>query len=204
MKPTALPLAAVLVGITTFAPAAPTGAPPFALEASFQGQNPLGGVPPDRFGASVSMDIDTLAVGVPGRYGDDSQEVGSVLLFARTAGTWTQTQLLRAPSDGLDRDRFGAAVSKFAQYVAVGTDPPFGGTRGAYVFESAPGGFGLAAHLMPPAGEPGGGFGRAVSIVGGDTGGWLAVGAPENRAVYLYERVAGTWTYRHQPRHLCP
>lgn len=179
------------------AAAATHGAPsPFALEASLEGQNPPGGVPPDRFGSALSMDLGNVAIGVPGRFGAGGDEVGSVLLFTRNGDGWSQIAIVR-PDDGDETDRFGSAVSLLGAWLAVGTDTQFGATRGVYVFRQGIGGFVQDAHLMPPVGEPTPTFGRAVAIVGDGGPGfaWLAVGAPATNAVYVYRRAAGTWTF---------
>lgn len=75
----------------------------------------------DRFGHSVSLDGDLLAVGAPGEAGveaglngDDSSNVasdaGAIYLFERTGGSWAQTGYLKAPVVGSD-DFFGQQVA---------------------------------------------------------------------------------------------
>ena len=194
-------IAAVLLGLAALPAAAATqgGPPPYAFEALLEGQPPLGSASPDRFGTALSMDLGEVAIGVPGRFGGGGDEVGSVLVFRESGGTWTQrARVLPADLEGEETDRFGSAVSKLGAWLAVGTDTPSGGTRGVYVFREQTGAYVQDAHLMPPAGEPTTSFGRAVAIVGdgGPGAAWLAVGAPAADAVYVYERSSGVWTFR--------
>jgi hypothetical protein len=186
--PASRPIAAVLLALGTLPAAAATqgGPPPYAFEALLEGQPPLGSASPDRFGAALSMDLEDVAIGVPGRFGGGGDEVGAVLVFRESAGTWTQWARVRpADADGGETERFGSAVSKLGGWLAVGTDTPFGGTRGVYVFREQAGGYVQDAHLMPPAGEPTTSFGSAVAIVGdgGPGAAWLAVGTPAADAV---------------------
>jgi hypothetical protein len=194
------PMTAVLFCLAALPAAAATlGEPPYAFETLLEGQPPLGSASPDRFGTALSMDLGDVAIGVPGRFGGGGEEVGTVLVFRESAGTWTQWARVRpADLEGDETDRFGSAVSKLGAWLAVGTDTQFGGTRGVYVFREQAGAYVQDAHLMPPAGEPPASFGRAVAIVGdgGPGAAWLAVGAPAADAVYVYERSSGVWTFR--------
>ena len=58
-----------------------------------------------RFGTSVAIDGDTIAVGASGN-GEADDNAGSACVFVRSDGTWTEQALLTA-SDGAADDRFG-------------------------------------------------------------------------------------------------
>ncbi len=85
----------------------------------------------DRFGDSVALNGDTAAIGA---LGDDGS--GSVYVFAKVDGVWTQTAKLTA-EDGTAGDRFGDSVALSGDAVVVGAwgDDDSGGDSGsAYVF----------------------------------------------------------------------
>jgi len=78
------------------------------------------GAADDRFGWAVAVDADTIVVGA---YGDDDKGIdsGSVYVFTRTGGTWTQQAKLTAP-DGAANDYFGRAVAVDAGTIVVGVE----------------------------------------------------------------------------------
>ena len=73
----------------------------------------------DRFGRSVSLDQNTLAVGAP--YDDDNNLVGSgsVYIFTRSGGNWTQTTKIHA-DDAAAYDYFGSSVGLSGTRLVVG------------------------------------------------------------------------------------
>lgn len=84
----------------------------------------------DRFGYSVSISGDTLAVGAPledssatGSNGveidDSSTDSGAAYVFTRSGTTWSQQAYLKASNTG-DFDEFGASVSLSGDALAVG------------------------------------------------------------------------------------
>lgn len=88
----------------------------------------------DRFGFSVSIKGDLIAVGIPLDGGFDN--IGAVNIFRLVSGTWTDEQLLTA-NDGAEDDAFGTSVSIDGDLVVVGApfDDDQGLTTGsAYVF----------------------------------------------------------------------
>ena len=64
----------------------------------------------DQFGTVVSLDGDTLAVGMPLDDVGTMEDQGSVRVFVRSGSTWTLQATLTA-ADGLSADEFGSSVS---------------------------------------------------------------------------------------------
>jgi hypothetical protein len=73
----------------------------------------------DLFGSSVSLDGDTLAVGVPGDDVTAVEDAGSVRVYVRTGSSWSFHSLLSA-SDAAAYDDFGTEVSLSGDVLAVG------------------------------------------------------------------------------------
>jgi len=90
----------------------------------------------DSFGASVSIDGDTIVVGA---YGEDTggANAGAAYVFTRSGTTWTQQQKIVA-SDAEASDQFGSSVSISGDTVVVGAyADDTGGTTdagAAYIF----------------------------------------------------------------------
>ena len=162
---------------------------------------PLDGQPSGRFGNSVSLDGDRLAIGA--EQSDGSSELsGSVYVFDRQAdGKWLEDSKLFAV-DGQAFDCFGRSVSLDGDRLAIGADEEDdnGGDSGsAYVFERDTDGRWLeASKLLPPDGQPDARFGFSVSL-DGDA---LAIGAPDDDnsgglnagSAYTFERDAEGWS----------
>ena len=64
----------------------------------------------DWFGNAVAMSDDTIVVGAYGAHYNDEAMRGSVYVFTKVDGIWTQTQQLVA-SDGTVSDQFGTSVA---------------------------------------------------------------------------------------------
>ncbi|MEN8178026.1 MAG: choice-of-anchor D domain-containing protein [Pseudomonadota bacterium] len=95
----------------------------------------------DKFGFSIDMDGDNLAIGA---YTDDDNgtDAGSVYVFSRdTTGVWNE-QLKLLSSDGVDYDYLGFSVGVSASTVVAGAylqDTAMGANAGAaYIFDSLP------------------------------------------------------------------
>jgi hypothetical protein len=75
----------------------------------------------DRFGFSISLSNDTLAVGAVGKNNVDNskQDIGAVYVFSRNNGIWTQQAYLKA-LDAEDNDQFGFSVALSGDSLAVG------------------------------------------------------------------------------------
>ena len=141
-----------------------------------------GGLAHDKFGHSVSIDGDTVVIGV--REDDDPANSGSAYVFARvTAGDltsgWTRIAKLTA-DDGASSAEFGVSVSIDGDTMVIGAnlddDPANSGS--AYVFtRDTPGdpasGWTQVAKLTADDAAASAQFGMSVSI-DGDT---VAVGA---------------------------
>jgi hypothetical protein len=128
----------------------------------------------DRFGDAVAVDAGTVVVGAS--YDDDKGPYsGSVYVFTRTGGTWTQQAKLTA-ADGAAYDRFGYAVAVDGDTIVVGAyqDDDKGTNSGsAYVFTRTGATWTQQAKLVPADGAANDNFGRAVAV-DGDT---IVVGA---------------------------
>ncbi len=150
----------------------------------------------EAFGEAVAIEGDTLFVGArrDDAVGDDPLvrlQAGSVYVFTRAGGVWTQQAKLIA-SDATDdvQSRFGAVLAVDGDVLAVtATRHPDGGT--VYVFRNNAGEWIEEAKLSPP---PGNSFG-AVTI----SGNMLAIGssdddvAIDSGAVFVYEFDGSSW-----------
>ncbi len=169
--------------------------------------------PTARFGASVSLDGDTLAVGA------NTKDLGhgAVYFYARAGGAWVeQAQQLQGTITGFAG--FGYSVALDGDTLAVGapaergTLPDTANTGGAYVFtrDSGTGVWALVTRLVASNAGEGDGFGTSVALQGDR----LIVGAPledsngtgvnnntaktnnsavNSGAVYVFEASAGDW-----------
>jgi len=158
----------------------------------------------DRFGYSVALSGDTLAVGAPGEdsnatgvndedgQSDDSAfGSGAVYVFTRTGDTWTQQAYIKASNTG-EFDNFGARVALSGDTLAVGAPDEDSNATGVndpdgqsddnafdsgavYVFTRTGDTWTQQAYIKASNTDADDQFGRSVAI-SGDT---LAVGAPE-------------------------
>jgi hypothetical protein len=130
----------------------------------------------DNFGDVVSLDGDTLAVGVLGDDVGTNGDQGSVRIFVRSGSTWTAQQTLTA-SDGAELDFFGHSVSLDGDTLAVGVVSDDVGTNSGQgsvrIFVRSGSTWTAQATLLASDGAASDFFGSSVSL-DGDT---LAVGA---------------------------
>jgi len=149
----------------------------------------------DYFGNSVSIDGDTMAIGA---YHDNDQGTnsGSVYIFTRSGGIWTQQAKLVA-SDGAADDYFGISVSIDADTVVVGAYGDSGDSGSAYIFTRSGTEWMQQAKLLSPDNSLGDYFGYSVSI-DSDT---VIIGAfrddypgVESGSAYIFTRSGTTWT----------
>ncbi|MBK6938829.1 MAG: FG-GAP repeat protein [Planctomycetes bacterium] len=121
-----------------------TWVPTIALE-------PNDGNAGDRFGASVAVDVDRIAIGAPLADGAPFvQRPGAVYVFDRTSGVWQQSGKVVETLHGQDFDGFGTAVDvSGARVVATAPFASHGGnSRGrAQVCESSPAGW-VVTHTL--------------------------------------------------------
>ena len=159
--------------------------------------------PGNRFGFSVTVHGDTIAVGANALSTGDP---GSVYVYEDTsvAGDWSSfTETKLTASDGSSDDRFGTSVHLSGDTLVVGAwldDDGFFNSGSAYVFQRI--GMFWTEQAKLTASDPAilNGFGRSVSV-SGDT---VAVGAGfadhsgliDAGAVYVYQdtSVAGHWS----------
>jgi hypothetical protein len=156
------------------------------------------GAPNDRFGQSVSLSGDTLAVSANGD-DDNGLGSGSVYVYTRSVGLWSEQQKLTA-SDGAPNDQFGYSVSLSGDTLAVGAylDDDNGLNSGSvYVYTRSGGLWTEQAKLAALDAAASDQFGYSVSL-SGDT---LAVGAiadddngSNSGSVYVYTRSVGLWS----------
>ncbi|HVY32023.1 MAG TPA: hypothetical protein VHB79_36055 [Polyangiaceae bacterium] len=151
----------------------------------------------DNFGASVALDVDTIAIGAPGEdsasrtidSGLDDNTLdgdGAAYVFSRVANAWVEAAYLKREGDGGGNafGGFGASISASGTRIVVGapgTDASgFADAGAAYLFNQDSGVWSLEQTIWVrpalTASETNAKFGTAVSL-SGET---LAVGAPDD------------------------
>lgn len=167
---------------------------------------PSGGGSFDRSGWSVSISGDGNTSLVGTAYGDIKGNIdqGSVDVFVRKNGKWTQQQILTS-SDGASFDRFGWSVSVSddggtlvvgAPYCKIGSKTEQGS---AYVFERSDGKWVQQQKLAASDGATLDHFGWSASI--SKDGNTIVVGAPNSKinnrteqgSAYVFARSNGKW-----------
>lgn len=155
----------------------------------------------DRFGTSVAVDGDLIAVGAPGADRPGLQS-GSAYLFERQGANWVQSiELL--PTGTVAGSSFGQSIDVSGTRVIVGATDYSGGYKGgqAFIFEKLSGQWQQTCDLTLIAPGYHDAFGNSVAI----DGNYAVVGSPGNRgnqadhpsgAVYVYERGATQWTFK--------
>jgi FG-GAP repeat protein len=143
----------------------------------------------DRFGGSVALGDDTLVVGAPG----DEGNRGSVYVFTRVDGVWSEQQKLLA-SDGAAGDQFGFSVALSDETLVVTALGDDGARGSAYVFMRADGVWTEHQKVTASDGVAQDGFGFAValndeSFVVGATSDDVARGS-----AYVFVRNGAVWT----------
>ena len=154
----------------------------------------------DRFGSSVAISGDTIAVGAPfegssamgvnGDQGDNSApSSGAVYIFVRSGGTWSQQAYLKASNTGAN-DKFGLSVALAGDTVAIGASEEDSNSTGvnvnqsdnsasssgaAYIFTRISGTWSQQAYLKASNTEANDLFGTSISV-SGDT---VLVGAQQ-------------------------
>ncbi|MFW2389296.1 MAG: hypothetical protein ACN4G0_13230, partial [Polyangiales bacterium] len=128
---------------------------------------PADGAERDGFGYVVSLSGNTLAVGAPSD-GSLAPDAGSVYVFTRSAGVWTQEQELFA-SDASASQQFGAAVSIDTDTMLVGVplDSDNGISAGAaYVLVRNGAAWSEVGKILAPDAEERDSFGWSVALFG--------------------------------------
>jgi len=156
--------------------------------------------PHDHFGASILPSEDGLFVGTPR---DDvtgtTRGSGSVTVFAKTSGGWSETGLILSPNRVMDGN-FGASLSLDGQRLMVGApgeDSLAAPATGAvHIYEHTGGAWVLAGALQAANLAPGDRFGydvcldgdlAAVGVPGRDNDGW------NTGCVLLFRETTNGW-----------
>ncbi len=162
----------------------------------------------DRFGQSIVLDGDLLAIG---SFADDNEcrdridDAGSVTLYRLSGTKWVQAAELKA-DNGDGGDRFGFALALSGKTLAVGaicedgltpTDEYSGAQVGAvYVFTEEDGQWTQRAYIKEPIIRNHNLFGYRIAL----TNKLMAIGAPLNDdngedagAAYLYQGSGDDW-----------
>ena len=152
----------------------------------------------DLFGASVALDGNTAVIGAyADNHGGSYADGGSVYVFVRSNGAWSQMAKL-TPSDFSGNDEyFGFSVAVDGDTMVIGApgeDHGSGWNHGAaYVFVGACSVWIEEAKLTASDGASPDNFGKSVAIAN-DT---LVIGAirdnSDTGAAYLFERPPGGW-----------
>jgi hypothetical protein len=130
--------------------------------------NDANAAPGDEFGYSVSLHGDTAMISSPFHDGAAGTDSGSVEMFTRNAGTWSQSATLTA-ADASAGDAFGIAVALDTTIAVVGaySDADFGPESGsAYVFSGSGPTWNQLTKLTASDGDAGDRFGVSVAISG--------------------------------------
>ncbi len=153
----------------------------------------------DFFGNSIAVDGDTMLIAADG--GGVLDGPGSVYVFTRSAGIWTEQQKL-SPSDGGVNDEFGLSVSVDGSTAVIGSHwhNAVGEDSGAaYVFTRSAGVWTEQQKLIPSDATAIDEFGESVAV-DGDTvvvSAWLDDENGDNSgSIYVFTRSVGVWTER--------
>jgi len=151
------------------------------------------GVSPDNFGYSVSISVDTIAVGAFGK----NDFTGVAYVFRHDGTVWGEEGKL-TPADGAPGDLFGMSVSMSGNKIAVGS--PYGDANdltpdsgAAYVFRRDGAVWTQEAKLVAADPDFYDSFGASVSLSGSKA----VVGAPSDDGLtgsaYVFKYDGATW-----------
>ena len=156
----------------------------------------------DFLGESVAVSGDTLVAGASGDQEPTRTNRGTVYVYSRSGGTFTQQQKLVVP-DTTPSTQLGSSVAIDGDTIASGAlgDTPTPGQPNhgsVYVFARSGGGFGLPQKLNSSDSATSDYFGWSVAVRG-DT---IAVGAryddtpigTDAGSAYVFRRSGSTWT----------
>jgi hypothetical protein len=121
----------------------------------------------DNFGGHVALGGSTAFVGAA-LDDDKGENSGSVYVFARSAGVWSEAQKLRAP-DGAAGDLFSDGIALDGNTAVVGAisnDDNGAESGSAYVFTRVAGAWTKGPKLLPSDGAADDLFGRVVALDG--------------------------------------
>ncbi len=167
-------------------------------ETQFASETPVAG---DRFGVTVAVDGEFVAVGAPGA----NMGQGEAYLYHESSGTWTRTARLSPDDLGLMTERFGNAVALSSDAAVIGAcGVPEWGIEAACVYRYVEGAWSHEATLTLGPAAPEARFGRSVAVdadaivVGADLS---SDGGTYDGAAYLFRRISGEWS---NEARLCP
>jgi uncharacterized repeat protein (TIGR01451 family) len=155
----------------------------------------------DQFGTSIALSGDTVVVASPYDDAGPSSDVGSVVVFVRSGGTWTVQQKILA-SDGASGDKFGYGVGIYGDTFVAGApsdDTAGASDRGsAYVFVRSGTTWNEQQKVQASDGASDDEFGSSVAVAA-DT---LVAGAPlddtaagaDAGSAYVFVRSGTTWS----------
>jgi hypothetical protein len=162
--------------------------------------NAAAGEAGDRFGSSVAISGNKIAVGVP--FNDSL--TGSVFVYSRIGDSWVAPDTQILASDGAASDFFGRSASVSGDYAVVGANlRDVGGNNAqgaAYVYKRSGHQWIQQAVLVALDGATGDNFGQSVSIsgdtivVGADRNDHGGAGNVERGAAYVFTRSGMSWT----------
>jgi hypothetical protein len=155
----------------------------------------------DFYGGAVAISGDTAIVGACFNDVGGNANQGSVYVYTRSAGVWTQQDKLTA-GDGAADDLFGFSVALDGDTVMIGAhlaDGSAGANQGAaYVFTRSAGVWSQSQKLSAPDPEGGATFGVSVALDAGTAvigaSGKTERGNASAGAAYAFTRSSGTWT----------
>ncbi|MCB0466243.1 MAG: T9SS type A sorting domain-containing protein [Aequorivita sp.] len=139
---------------------------------------------------SIDAEGNTIVGGAPGENG----WIGSVYVFTKEAGTWSEVQKILSPTAPAS-DTFGIGVSISGDYLAIGANEVDGRKGAVYVYLKNSGGtYDYVQTLMASDAANDDFFGTSVSLSGDQ----MVVGAYgsnlEQGAAYVFEKDnQGTW-----------
>ena len=155
-----------------------------------------------RFGSAVCVSGDTALIGANGDDDDAGYRTGSVYVFTRSAGVWSETAKLTAP-DAASNDYLGTSVVITGNHALVGA-PGHQSSTGleggaVYVFRGAGTSWSFHQKLVTPGAIRSERFGGSMDVSGstaliGARSGWGAMG--DTGVAYVFTQQGGTWHQR--------
>lgn len=152
----------------------------------------------NHFGFTVDLEGDTAVVGAP-LDDDNGSQSGSVYIFNRSGGVWTEAQTI-VPADGAAGDWFGYPVVLEGNTLLIGAfhDDPHGYEAGsAYVYILSGGAWTFQQKLSAPDCTLQCAFGASLALLG-DTALVGAAGddvtSENSGSAYVFTRAGGVWT----------
>jgi hypothetical protein len=154
------------------------------------------GATDDQFGWSIAVEDNVVLIGAPNTTIGSSQGQGSVYVFRRIAGVWTQTQKLTA-NDGQPGDAFGISVALAGPTAIIGAPNTHTFRGSAYIFELSGGSWIQTQKLNASDGAGFNQFGWSVAQNGkraliGAIGATVGTTSSQG-AAYAFTNDGGTW-----------